>query len=253
MKVIAIVGSARKRHTYQATERFLSQLENHGDIDSEIIQLNDLTIKTCIGCQLCFEKGQEHCPLNDDLNALVEKMQSADGVIFSTPNYAFQMSGSMKVFLDRISYVFHRPEFFNKASSNIVAQGIYRGGQIVKYFNFIENALGFDVVKGCCINTLEPMEDKLLHKNNNKIDKLALRFMKQLNKQSKAKASLFDLMMFRVSRTRIKRMLDESFRDYTYYEEKGWFTSDFFYPVKLNGFKKFFGLCIDKLMTKLIK
>jgi hypothetical protein len=35
-------------------------------------------------------------------------------------------------------------------------------------------------------------------------------------------------MLFRMSRTSIRLMLDEGFRDYRYYKEKGWFESDYY-------------------------
>jgi multimeric flavodoxin WrbA len=40
MKVTAFVGSARKKHTYHAAEKFLHNLQSHGDIEHEIIQLS---------------------------------------------------------------------------------------------------------------------------------------------------------------------------------------------------------------------
>jgi len=36
---------------------------------------------------------------------------ASDGVIFATPNYSFQVSGIMKVFLDRLGFAFHRRAF----------------------------------------------------------------------------------------------------------------------------------------------
>jgi hypothetical protein len=57
--------------------------------------------------------------------------------------------------------------------------------------------------------------------------------------------SLFNLMIFRMSRTSMKLMLDESFRDYTYYRDKGWFESDYFYPTRLNPMKRMAGGLFD--------
>jgi hypothetical protein len=53
-----------------------------------------------------------------------------------------------------------------------------------------------------------------------------------------------------MSRTSIKLMLDESYRDYTYYKEKGWFESGYYYPVKLNPFKKLIGRLFDIMATR---
>ena len=136
MKVTAFVGSARKKHTYNATEKFLQKLQSLGDIEYEIVPLSDYDLKTCKGCMLCLNKGEELCPLKDDRDKLIEKMNNSDGIIFSSPNYSFNVSGLMKIFLDRLGFIFHRPRFFGKAFTSIVVQGFYRGNKIIDYFNF---------------------------------------------------------------------------------------------------------------------
>ena len=40
-------------------------------------------------------------------------------------------------------------------------------------------------------------------------------------------------------------MLDESSRDYTYYRDKGWFESSYYYPARLNVLKRSAGALID--------
>ena len=80
---------------------------------------------------MCFKKGEEFCPLRDDRDVLMEKINASDGVIFASPNYSWQMSGLMKVFLDRFGFAIHRPRYFGKVFTGIVTQGIGRGGNIV--------------------------------------------------------------------------------------------------------------------------
>jgi multimeric flavodoxin WrbA len=176
MKVTAFIGSARKKHTYDATEKLLQKLQSFGNVEYEIVPLSDYNLGTCKGCKLCFDKGEEFCQFKDDRDKLIEKILISDGVIFSSPNYSFNVSALMKVYLDRLGFLFHRPRFFGKAFTCIVAQGIFRGGKIVKYFNFIGNGLGFNVVHGCCIRSLEPMTEKGQKKINKIIDKLSKRF-----------------------------------------------------------------------------
>jgi multimeric flavodoxin WrbA len=253
MKVIAIVGSARKKHTYDVTEKFLGKLQSLGNVECEIVRLSDYTLGTCRGCMLCMDKGEEWCPYKDDRDRLIEKMTSADGVIFASPNYAFHVSGMMKIYIDRIGFVLHRPRFFGKAFTGIVAQGIYGGGAIVKYLNFLGRALGFNVVGGCCINSLEPMTDKGRKKIDALLDRQSKRFFAVLVKKAYPKPSLFELMVFRMARTSRMAMLDENFRDYTYWKEKGWFEADYYYPVKLPLFKKFTGWFFDMLAIQIVK
>ncbi len=59
----------------------------------------------CRGCGTCFLKDEEHCPLEDDRDLLIRRMEDSDGVVFATPNYSLQVSGIMKTFLDRLAFV----------------------------------------------------------------------------------------------------------------------------------------------------
>lgn len=247
MKVTAFVGSARKKHTYHAAERFLAGLNSFGNIESEIVQLSDYSLGVCIGCKLCTDKGEEFCPLKDDRDILIEKMIHSDGIIFASPNYFFHVSGLMKIFLDRLAFLGHRPRFFGKAFTCIVAQGIFGGGNIVKYLSFLGDGMGFNVVKGRYFNSLEPMTEKGQNRINRIIDKQSKKFYKTLAEKKLPTPSLFKLMIFRWGRTAQRLMLDESYRDFTYAKENGLFESDYYYPVRLGLFKKLAGRFFDWL------
>ncbi len=250
-KVTAFIGSARKKHTYETTEKFLKKVQSFGNVEYEIVRLSNYNLGVCKGCKLCLDKGEELCNLKDDRNILLEKIKSSDGVVFASPNYSFHVSALMKQFLDRLGFFFHRPQFFGKTFTGIVAQGVYGGNKIVKYFNFIGKALGFNVVKGICVTNLEPVSEKAIMKNEKLIEKLARRYWRQLIKSELPHPSLFELFIFRMSRTSMKMKLDENFKDFNYYTEKGWFNSDFYYPVKLSPVKKVFGRLFDSMAQKL--
>lgn len=191
------------------------------------------------------------CPFKDDRDLLIDKMINSDGVIFASPNYCFNVSGLMKIFVDRIGFFCHRPRFFGKTFTSIVAQGIYGGNTIVKYFNLIGSAIGFNVVKGCYVNSLEPMTDKGRHAIEKVIDRQSKRFYNALVKNQYPQPSLFSLMVFRISRTSRRIMLNETFRDYSYCKKLGWFESDYYYPVQLGFLKWFAGYLFDQIAVKI--
>ena len=247
MRVTAFVGSARKKHTHTAVQKFMSNLQSLGDVESEIVALSDYQVGTCKGCKLCLNKGEEFCSHKDDRDVLIGKMEASDGVIFASPNYSFQVSAIMKIFLDRLGFVFHRPRFFGKTFTNIVVQGIYGGHKTVKYLDFVGGGLGFNTVKGICLNSMEPMTDKQRQKTDRLLARQNRKFYERLVKPSLSAPSLFKLMIFRMSRTSIKLMLDESWRDYVYYRKKGWFESDYYYPTRLGVLKKSAGRFFDSL------
>jgi multimeric flavodoxin WrbA len=251
MKVTAFIGSARKKHSYNASEKFLQKLQSLGDIEYEMVSLSDYDLKICKGCMLCLNKGEELCPLKDDRDKLIEKMNHSDGIIFSSPNYSFNVSGLMKIFLDRLGFIFHRPRFFGKACTSIVVQGFYRGNKIIDYFNFLGKGLGFNVVNGSCLNSLEPMTEKDQKRFDRIIDKQSKKFYSTLIKKEYPIPTLFQLMIFRMARTSVKLLLDENWRDYTFYKNNGWFGSNYYYSVQLNPFKKLAGNFFDFMFARI--
>lgn len=253
-KVTAFVGSARKKgYTSIATKKFLNYLEAYGDVQSEMIFLCDHNLGLCRGCKTCFSRGEEHCPLKGDRDLLLGKMLTSDGVVFASPNYSFQVSAHMKAFLDRLGFVFHRPRFFGKTCTSIVAQGIYGGEKLVKYLDFAGNALGFNLVKGSYVMSMEPMTEKGWEKMEDTIAKHSQKFHAQLLKPAYPTPSVFGLMIFRLGRTSMKKMLGEDSRDHTYYRDQGWFESDFYYPTNLGPMKKGVGAIFDWYATRAFK
>jgi len=252
-KVTAFVGSARKRHTYDAVVQFLSHLQSMGDIEYEIVRLADYRIEFCKGCKVCFARGEEHCPLKDDRDLLIEKMMASDGVVFASPNYSFQLSAIMKAFLDRLGFAMHRPRFFGKTFTSIVTQGVGLGGKIVDYLDFAAKCLGFSTVKGTCIKALEPMTEKERQKMDRVLAGHARRYYARLEKADYPVPSLFMLMGFRMGRTSMRLELDNSSRDYQYYAEKGWLESDYFYPTRLGPLKKGAGKVFEVMQARMTR
>jgi multimeric flavodoxin WrbA len=246
MKITTIIGTASKKNTYDACVKLMQNLQQLGDFEYEIIRLSEYKLKSCIGCKTCFDNGEENCPLKDDRDILIRKIVDSDGVVFASPNYSFHVSALMKVFLDRLGYIFHRPQFFGKSFTSIVTEGVYGGNKIVNYFHFIANGLGFNPVKGVSLKTRMPISQKVNAKNELKLEKLSKRFYNSLIKEKFPKPSIIELMMFRMARSGIKRELNEDFKDFKHYKEKGWFESDFFYPVKLNVVQKLAGRLFDQ-------
>ena len=53
--------------------------------DVEFVTLRDKDIKFCKGCMACQKLG--HCVINDDANAITEKMKNSDVIVWATPVY----------------------------------------------------------------------------------------------------------------------------------------------------------------------
>lgn len=227
-----------------ASRSFLEMLESFGGVAGELVVLSDYDLRICRGCKLCITRGAEHCPLKDDRDILIGKMRGADGVVFAAPNYSWQVPGLTKVFIDRLAFAMHRPEFHGKKASAIVIQGIGFGGRVRKYLEFVEGSLGFDVVKGSVSSTLEPMTAKATRKMEEQLRRQAERFHRELMKPAFRSPTLFKLIMFRMGRTGIRRHA-QGLLDWDYYRDKGWFESDYYYPTRLGWTKRAVGAFFD--------
>jgi multimeric flavodoxin WrbA len=249
-KVTAFVGSGHKRLTHNAVSQFLDNLASYGDVETELVTLNDFQIGVCRGCRLCFDRGEEACPMKDDRDILIAKIMASDGVVLASPNYSFQVSGAMKVFLDRLGFAFHRPRFFGKTCTSLVTQGFFGGKKIVKYLDFAGGALGFNTVPGSCFTALDPPTAKETEKRDRALTAHARRFHDRMAADPFPTPSLLMLWGFRMGRTNVRLELTEADSDYRYYTDRGWFDSDYFYPVRLNPLKKAAGRYFDAAQAR---
>lgn len=65
----------------------------------ETVSLREKTIGFCKGCLAC--QTTRHCVIQDDANAIVERMLVSDVIVFATPVYYYELCGQMKTLLDR--------------------------------------------------------------------------------------------------------------------------------------------------------
>jgi multimeric flavodoxin WrbA len=106
MKVVAFNGSARKDgNTAILVRRVFAELEKEG-IETELVQLAGEHIHGCAACGQCFKNKDKRCAFDDDIvNACLEKMIAADGIILASPTYFADLTSETKALIDRTGYV----------------------------------------------------------------------------------------------------------------------------------------------------
>lgn len=113
-KIYIINGSPRKNwNTFKLCESFAKGVVDAGG-NAEIISLYDLDFKGCRACSACKLKGGKNygfCSYPDELKEILNKVSVADGICLATPIYFGEVSGVMKMFIERLVYPFVR---FNK-------------------------------------------------------------------------------------------------------------------------------------------
>jgi len=106
MKVIAINGSPKKAgNTFHALSIVGEELLAAG-IEFEILHIGHKLLHGCTACNKCAENKDEKCSFGaDGLNAWIQIVKAADGIILGSPVHYSGIAGTMKCFLDRLFYV----------------------------------------------------------------------------------------------------------------------------------------------------
>ncbi|MHC4310032.1 MAG: flavodoxin family protein [Planctomycetota bacterium] len=99
MNVLILNASPRKKGT---TTTLLAevQISINSTHNIEVVRIQELKIKPCIGCLKC--RPDKTCVLpRDDAHILAEKIKVSDLVIIGSPVYWGNMPGTLKIFFDR--------------------------------------------------------------------------------------------------------------------------------------------------------
>ena len=99
MRVLAVVGSPRKRgNTDLLVDAFLEGAREAGAV-VEKVYLTDLKIRGCDACDVCRTSGE--CVIDDDMGPLYGKLLDSDVWLLGTPVYWWGPSSQTKAFIDR--------------------------------------------------------------------------------------------------------------------------------------------------------
>ena len=107
MDIVAIMGSPRKHaNTDMLLDEMIRGAEENGH---NVIKhyISDLDVHPCRGCGVCMS-GKD-CVFKDDGLTVTHQIAEAEGLIVSTPIYFGQMTGDLKVLLDRMYGITHNP------------------------------------------------------------------------------------------------------------------------------------------------
>ena len=102
MKILVLNGSPKKKSdTFRLTDAFLRGMNRLGPHEARIVNVIDKEIAPCRGCFGCWQRGDGHCVIADDQNAILDLYREADVIIWSFPLYCYGMPSHLKAVLDR--------------------------------------------------------------------------------------------------------------------------------------------------------
>ena len=105
-KVVVISTSIRANSNSEVLANSFANGASHAGNEVEFITLKDKQIGFCEGCLACQQTGS--CVIKDDVTRVMDKVIGADIVVWATPIYYYEMSGQMKVLIDRLNPMFSK-------------------------------------------------------------------------------------------------------------------------------------------------
>lgn len=228
MKSLVIISSLRKKNTYNTLKKIEEIHKEIFPCDYEYLFLKDANLKTCLGCHLCLTKGEQYCPLKDDRDVIIAKIESADAVILASPNHTMNVNWLMKNFIDRLSYLMHRPRFFGQRFMILITSGNFMGiKQAMKALSPIVS--GGKIVSRLGVMTSPGMNDSKIRKEDKKVSVEARRLASAMQKDYEFGASFLNLLWFAAFKSSTSLHAEDFPADFEYYQNK-----HFFVETKLN-------------------
>lgn len=247
MKILAIMGSPKgKGKTWQLTRQVEEHMQSADPaVEFEYIFLKDVNLQTCRGCFACLSKGEQFCSLQDERAALQAKMDAADGVIFASPVYVYNVTGLMKNFIDRFAYVCHRPRYHGKPALVVSTTGGVGLEVVLPILSFTAGTWGFNVVHRL-VMAIDPnrASDAVRAAEQRQADakagKAAQVFLRALNTAQPPAPSLVGVAAFTLQKRAFGGAAQDT-ADYQYWKSKGWLEPGvrYFYPASVNLIKRF--------------
>ena len=180
MKVVLIHGQ-----NHQGTSchmgRMLADKVAHSEEQTEFFLPRDLN-HFCTGCCRCLD-DEKSCPFYSEKKRILDAMEAADVLIFTTPTYCMHASAPMKSFLDLTftNWMVHRPKAsmfrkkavilssaagtgMNSAIKDIKTALIYWGIPEIHTYGAAVQAISWDQVSGQKKSLIENKLNRIVKK-----------------------------------------------------------------------------------------
>ena len=206
-------------------ENFLQLSEKwNASIQVETVSLAQSNIQLCRGCRSCFDRGEEKCPLKDDVLQIHQKMLAADAFVIASPVYVEDVNGVMKNWIDRMAFNCHRPAFYGKTALLFSTSGMGSSNHTIRTMHAaltawaatIADRMKFRLGAISDIDHIRSVYGELIRRQSEKL-------VRSLLDGSAQKPSFYSLIAFAVQqRYWLKNKDFQDTYDYAYWRKQNW-------------------------------
>ncbi len=228
MKALVLTTSYRQNgNTARVAGRLAEQLQalaaaDNKEVEVETLNVARMQLQLCRGCRVCFDRGEAHCPLHDDLPAIKARMQAADILILASPVYVEDVNGVMKNWIDRLAHVCHRPEFAGKYALCLTTSGVGSTRHALRTINAALRLWGCYVVgEAGFVCDAYIQDEELEARHGRRIAQLARQLWQAVRQGRAARPPFLSFLIFAVQQ-RAWLGEDDGSIDYAYWARQGW-------------------------------
>ena len=229
IKIVAICGSPHRGNTYDMLKVLQS---SNPDIDLNILMLCEFSLKDCYGCYSCINNGEVTCPLKDDRDVILAQMKEADGTIFASPTYARMVSALMKKFVERTSFLAHRPIFFGKYAMTLVTCAGFGADMTSTYLQENFTQCGYHFVSSAELMMATKSEEEMNY-NRDKAVQAYEKLIKAIETNKQPAPTFGQLVYFNIFKSISELNKLKGWADYEFYRDK----KGYYYDVKIPFWK----------------
>ena len=223
MKVVLIHGQNHKGSSYHIGRMIADKMQGTNEI-TEFFLPRDLN-HFCLGCYNCIEDDAK-CPFYDDKRKIMDAVEEADVLIFTTPTYCMHASAPMKSFMDLTFtyWMVHRPKkcMFSKRA---VVVSTAAGTGMKSAMKDITNTLfywGVPYIKSYGVAVQAMSWDGVNSKKKAKIEKDTAKLARKLSVGKKPSVGIKTRFMFKVMGAMQSAGMGSSPVEKEYWEQNGW-------------------------------
>jgi multimeric flavodoxin WrbA len=238
--VLAINSSRRRKNTYGLILS-AGELLTGNDIALKVLNLYDLDIRDCNGCENCIRNGE--CPIKDDAAEVMSELKAADGLILTSPVYMAGVSGKLKTFIDRTCAWYHRPQLAGKP---VLLMTTTAGGYAREVLGYMEKVSVFWGMRpsGKIYRTAGNIDKGVTPKET-------AGFIKALNTDKRrCRPGLKTLLAFQVQKVLALKVLPA---DKAFWEQQKWHEQIYYYKCRIPLYKRLIAGALYKILDMVIK
>ncbi|MDE6426551.1 MAG: flavodoxin family protein [Ruminococcus sp.] len=175
MKKVFIYAASRSNNSSLKIANYLAEKiteYSENPVECSIYTPREINILSCQGCNICFYKGKCSLDAKDGFDKIKDEMIESDMIILISPVYAHNVTGDMKIFIDRISHWLHLMRLAGKLSVPVSVSSTNGNKYVDDYLKKILEWMGTKVAASLSITTDYPamlQEDFYMNKQLPKI------------------------------------------------------------------------------------